>query len=78
MGYSEGSMGADIHPFPEGAEDGLMVCMCAHACVHACLSDSRVLFVCIYLFVFVSLVCVCLWFDSLYVYVRVYMSVLVT
>eukprot|EP00284_Hemiselmis_tepida_P008165 CAMPEP_0174926102 /NCGR_PEP_ID=MMETSP1355-20121228/9758_1 /TAXON_ID=464990 /ORGANISM="Hemiselmis tepida, Strain CCMP443" /LENGTH=77 /DNA_ID=CAMNT_0016172111 /DNA_START=26 /DNA_END=259 /DNA_ORIENTATION=- len=23
-GFSEGSMGADIHPFPDGAEDGLM------------------------------------------------------
>jgi len=24
--YSEGSMGPDIHPYPEGSEDALMVC----------------------------------------------------
>eukprot|EP00293_Proteomonas_sulcata_P008314 CAMPEP_0184309854 /NCGR_PEP_ID=MMETSP1049-20130417/20116_1 /TAXON_ID=77928 /ORGANISM="Proteomonas sulcata, Strain CCMP704" /LENGTH=69 /DNA_ID=CAMNT_0026622961 /DNA_START=8 /DNA_END=217 /DNA_ORIENTATION=+ len=24
LAFSEGSMGADIHPFPDGAEDGLM------------------------------------------------------
>lgn len=40
-GFSEGSMGPDIHPFPEGAESGLMdVSVCCLNPFLSCMTDS--------------------------------------